>query len=177
MARWARFPQPKLLLGAALLTSGVVLIAWQSHLTFVTDDWDLLIHRRGISPHVFLDPHARHIIIAPTAIYKAIQATIGMESLLPFAVVATGAFLATVVLLFVYLLTLVAEWTALIAVIPILFMGSAWDDLLTPFHIGYFVSMVFGLGALVALQRRDARGDAIACGLLIASLTFSEVAV
>jgi hypothetical protein len=177
MARWARLMQPKLLLGAALLTSGVVLIAWQSHLTFVTDDWDLLIHRRGISPNVFLDPHARHIIIAPTAIYKAIQATIGMESLLPFAVVATGAFLATVVLLFVYLRTRVGEWTALIAVIPILFMGTAYEDLLTPFQIGYFGSMVFGLGALLALQRRDARGDAIACGLLIASLTFSEVAV
>jgi hypothetical protein len=177
MARWAKLAQPKLLLGAALLTSGVLLIVWQSHLTFVADDWDLLIHRRGLSPDVFLDPHARHIIIAPTAIYKAIQATVGMGSLTPFALVATGAFLATVVLLFVYLRTRLGEWTALIAVIPILFMGSAWEDLLTPFQIGYFGSMVFGLGALLALQRRDARGDAIACGLLIASLTFSEVAV
>jgi hypothetical protein len=177
MAHRAKLTPPELLLGAALLTSGVVLIAWQSHLTFVTDDWDLLIQRRGISPHVFLEPHARHIIIAPTAIYKAIQATVGMSSLLPFAVVATGAFLATVVLLFVYLRTRVGEWTAVIAVIPILFMGSAYEDLLTPFQIGYFGSMVFGLGALLALQRRDARGDAIACGLLLVSLTFSEVAV
>jgi hypothetical protein len=177
MARWARLLQPKLLLGAALLSSGVLLIAWQSHLTFLPDDWDLLIQRRGLSPDVFLKPHARHIIIAPTAIYKAIQATLGMGSLLPFAVVATGAFLATVVLLFVYLRTRLGEWTALIAVIPVLFMGTAYEDLLTPFQIGYFGSMVFGLGALLALQRRDTRGDAIACGLLLASFSFSEVAV
>jgi hypothetical protein len=177
MDRLAKLAQPKLLLAAALLASGVVLIAWQSHLTFVADDWDLLIHRRGFSADVFLDPHARHIIITPTAIYKAIESTLGMDSLTPFAVVSTGAFLATVALLFVYLRTRVGEWTALIAVMPILFMGTAYEDLLAPFQIGYFGSLVFGLAALLALQRRDATGDAIACVSLIASLTFSEVAV
>jgi hypothetical protein len=177
MARLEKLAQPKLLLGVAMAISGVLLIAWQSHLTFVADDWDLLIQRRGLSPHVFLDPHARHIIITPAAIYKAIEATLGMDSLTPFAVVATGLFLVSVALLFVYLRTRVGEWVALIAVIPILFMGTAYEDLLTPFQMGYFGSMVFGLGALLALQRADARGDAIACVLLIASLTFSEVAV
>jgi hypothetical protein len=177
MARLERLARPKLLLGVAMAISGVLLIVWQSHLTFVADDWDLLIQRRGLSPDVFLDPHARHIIITPAAIYKAIEATLGMDSLTPYAAVATGGFLATVALLFVYLRTRVGEWTALIAVIPILFMGTAYEDLLTPFQIGYFGSMVFGLGALLALQRKDAKGDAIACGLLIVSLTFSEVAV
>jgi hypothetical protein len=177
MDRLEKLARPKLLLGVAMAISGVLLIAWQSHLTFVADDWDLLIQRRGLSPDVFLDPHARHIIITPAAIYKAIEATLGMDSLTPYAVVATGLFLATVMLLFIYLRTRVGEWTALIAVIPILFMGTAYEDLLTPFQIGYFGSMVFGLGALLALQRKDAAGDAIACVLLIASLTFSEVAV
>jgi hypothetical protein len=177
MARLEKLAQPKLLLVAAMLASGVVLIAWQSHLTFVADDWDLLIQRRGLTLDDFLNPHARHIIITPAAIYKAIEATLGMDSLTPYAVVATTAFLGTVALLFVYLRTRVGEWVALFAVLPILFMGTAFEDLLTPFQIGYFGSMVFGLGALLALQRRDARGDAIACVLLIASLTFSEVAV
>ena len=177
MTALAKLARPKLLLAIAMLTSGVLLIAWQSHLTFVADDWDLLIQRRGISPHVFLDPHAQHIIIAPTAIYKAIQATFGMDSLLPYAVAATTLFLATALLLFVYLRSRVGEWVAVLAVIPILFMGTAYEDLLTPFQVGYFGAMAFGLGALLALQRRDPRGDAIACGLLVLALTFEEVAV
>lgn len=177
MARLAKLTQPKVLLALALATAGVLLISWQSHLTFLADDWDLLIQRRGFTLDDFMKQHAGHVIIAPAAIYKAIESTLGMESLTPFAVVATGAFLATVVLLFVYLRTRVGEWTALLAVIPVLFMGSAYEDLLTPFQIGYFGALLFGLAAILALQRRDPLGDALACGFLIAALTFEEVAI
>ena len=67
---------------------------------------------------------------APTLIYKGIQATIGMERLLPYAVVSTASFLASVVLLFVYLRRRVGEWLALAGVLPVLFMGTAWEVLL-----------------------------------------------
>src|SRR4249920_1478715 len=128
----------RILLGLGLAASGALLIAWQSHLTFFIDDWDLLLSRRGFNAHAFLDPHNEHIIIAPTAIYKAIQATIGMDSLLPYAVVATAAFIASAILLFAYLRSRVGDWLALAATALILFIGAAYEDLLTPFQVGYF---------------------------------------
>jgi hypothetical protein len=37
--------------------------------------------------------------------------------------------------------------------------------------------MATGIGALLALERDDERGDAVACALLVVSLTFSELAI
>ena len=75
-------------------------------------------YRRGFNLDVLLRPHAEHILLAPTLIYKGIQATIGMEKLLPYAVVSTASFLASVVLLFLYLRRRVGEWLALAGVLP-----------------------------------------------------------
>jgi hypothetical protein len=167
----------RVLLGLALAASGALLIAWGSHITFLIDDWSLLLHRRGFDPHVLLDPHARHLILGPVLVYKAIQATIGMQSRVPYDVVAIAAFLASVVLLFVYVRRRVGDWVALAAVLPILVMGTAYEDLLSAFQIGYFGSMAFGLGALLAIERADRRGDVTACALLVASLAFAEIAL
>jgi hypothetical protein len=168
---------PVLLAGLAAVVSAVLLIAWQSHLTFFIDDWDLLVRRRGFSADTLLDPHARHLIIGPTITYKAAEATFGMDSQIPYAVPAVIAFIASIAVLFVYLRRRVGEWLALAAVLPVLFMGSAQEDLLHPFQIGYFGSMAFGIGALLAIERQDRRGDVIACGLLLASLAFAEIAL
>jgi hypothetical protein len=167
----------RVLLVLAVVASGALLIAWGSQITFLIDDWNLLLNRRGFDAHVLLDPHARHLILGPVLIYKAIQATIGMESRTPYDVVAVVAFLASVVLLFIYLRRRVGDWVALAAVLPVLVMGSAYEDLLSAFQVGYFGSMAFGIAALLALERRDERGDAIACAALVASLAFSEIAL
>jgi hypothetical protein len=167
----------RILLGLAVAGSGALLIAWGSHITFLIDDWNLLLNRRGFDAHALLDPHARHLILGPVLIYKAIQATIGMESSLPYDVVAVAAFLASVVLLFIYLRQRVGHWVALAAVLPVLVMGSAYEDLLSAFQIGYFGSMAFGIAALLALERRNRPGDAIACAALVASLAFAEIAL
>ena len=90
---------------------------------------------------------------------------------------ATASFLASVALLYVYLRRRVGDWVALAAVLPILVMGSAYEDLLSAFQIGYFGSMAFGIGALLAIERADGRGDAFACVLLVASLAFAEIAL
>jgi hypothetical protein len=168
---------PRAALAVALAASGVLLLVWVSHLSFFGDDWDPLLYRRGFSLDVLLGPHAEHILLGPTLIYKAIQATIGMESLLPYGVVSTLSFLGSVVLLFAYLRRRVDPWLALAGVLPVLFMGTASEVLLWPFEISFSAAMAAGIGALLALERGDDRGDAIACGLLVLSLAFSELAV
>jgi uncharacterized membrane protein YdcZ (DUF606 family) len=168
---------PRALLAVAVAASGILLLVLLSHLTFFGDDWDPLLFRRGFNLDVLLRPHAEHILLGPTLIYKGIQATIGMEKLLPYAVVSTASFLASVVLLFVYLRRRVDQWLALAGVLPVLFMGTATEVLLWPFEVSFTASMAAGIGALLTLERGDQRGDAIACGLLVFSLAFSELAL
>ena len=80
-------------------------------------------------------------------------------------------------LLFFYLRRRVGEWLALAGVLPVLFMGTAWEVLLWPFEVYFTGSMAAGIGALLALERDDERGDALACALLVVSLAFSELAL
>ncbi len=165
------------LFGAAAAASGVLLLVWQSHLTFFFDDWDPLLDRRGLSADALLRPHIDHILLATTVIYKTIQATIGMGSPFPYAVVSTAAFLLSAALLFVYIRRRVGEWLALAGVLPILFLGAGARDLLWSFQIFFFGAMACGLGALLVLERPFRNADAVACGLLVLSFTFSELAL
>jgi hypothetical protein len=167
----------RILLGLAMAASGALLLVWQSHLTFLVDDWDLLLSRRGFNAHALFDPHENHLIVGPTLIYRAIQTTFGMDSIVPYAAAAIVCFLASVLLLFVFLSRRVGDWVALAAVLPILFMGTAYEDLLTAFQLNYFASVALGIEALLAIERRDRRGDLTACALLLASLAFAEIAL
>jgi hypothetical protein len=162
---------------AAIACSGALLLILQSQLMLYGDDWEILLQRRGFSAGVFLDPHLDHIAIAPVAIYKALLAVFGMRSALPFEVVSTLVFLLSVVLLFVYLRRRVGDWPALLGSILILFLGAAWSDLLWSFQIGFFGSVAAGLGALLALERDDRKGDLFACALLVLAISFSELGV
>jgi hypothetical protein len=162
-------------LAVAVVTSAALLISVDSHLTFISDDWELLIKRHGWSPGVFLDPFHENIVFGPAVLYKLLLAIFGMGSALPFHLVSVSLFLASAVLLFVYLRRRVGDWPALIGAIAILFLGAAFEDLLWAFQMGYFASMAAGLGMLLALDRSDRRGDRIACVLLVASLAFSSL--
>ena len=113
----------------------------------------------------------------PIAIYKVLVSTFGMDSPASFQVVAVALFLISVGLLFVYVRARVGAWPALAAILPILFLGQAWDDLLFPFQMSLFGSMACGIGALLALDRHDRPGDLAATGLLLGSLLFSDVGI
>jgi hypothetical protein len=166
-----------LCLAAALACSGAYLLILQSHLTFFLDDWMFLLDRRGFSAPVFLDPHNDHIAILPVAIYKALLALFGMNSAMPFAIVSTLVFLLSAVLLFTYVRRRVGDWPALLGSILILFLGAGWTDLLWSFQIGFSGSIAAGLGALLALDRDDRKGDLVACALLVISTSFSELGI
>lgn len=175
-ARTPGISSPALLLLIWLVgASGCLLLFWGSKLSFILDDWEFLLYRRGFSAQTILEPHGEHISIAPILIYKALLATVGMGSALPFRVVSTAAFLLSAVLLFTILRRAVGQWPALAAVAIVLFLGAAWEDLLWAFQIGYFGSMAAGLGMLLALDRGDRRGDRCACLLLTVSILFSSL--
>src|SRR6266480_4659686 len=102
LGRRPRDPVVLLLATAALASAGLLLV-WGSRLTFLLDDWEFLLYRPGFTAHSILTPHGEHISIAPILIYKALLATAGMDSSVPFLAVSVVLFLATSALLFVYL--------------------------------------------------------------------------
>ncbi len=164
-----------ILLGIAVAASATLLLVIGSRLTFFYDDWEFLIYRRGFDVSAFLDPHNEHIVLIPVAIYKALLASFGMTSSMPFRVVSTIVFLISAVLLFIYLRRRVGDALALLATVLVLFLGPAWEDLLWPFQVGFFGSVAAGLGMLLMLERDDRTGDRIACLLLTVSIAFSSL--
>src|SRR5262245_6574603 len=170
--------QPATLLAAgAMLASGILLLHWLSPLTFWRDEWDFLLHRRSWSVGTFLDPFVEHLVAASILIYKTGVSVFGMDSARPFQLVAVALFLLSVGLLFHYVRRRVGEWLALAAILPILFLGPSWDDLLFPFQMALFGSVACGIGALLALERRDQGWDLLATGLLLGSLLFSDLGI
>jgi len=157
--------------------SGALLLSFDSQLTFIADDWELLVAREGWAPDVFLSPFHENIVAGPTLVFKFLLAIFGMDSAVPFYVVSISLFLLSAVLLFVYLRARVGDWLALIGAFLVLFLGAAFEDLLWAFQLGYFGSMAAGLGMLLALDRGDDRADRIACGLLAVSIAFSSLGI
>jgi hypothetical protein len=166
-----------LIAAGAMAVSGGLLLHWLGRLTFWRDEWDFLLHRRSWSVDTFLDPFVEQLLAIPILIYRVLVGAFGMDSPLPFQIVAVLLFLASVGMLFVYVRRRVGEWLALAAILPILFLGPSWDDLLFPFQMALFGSVACGIGALLALERRDRAGDLLAMALLLASLFFFDLGI
>lgn len=162
-------------LAVAMLACAGLLIALNTQLTFIADEWELLVLRQGWSPGVFLEPFNEHVILGPALVYKTLLAVFGMGSPLPYQLVAIASHLAVCLLLFIWLRRRVGDWAALLGAALILFLGAAFEDLLWAFQLGFFVSIAAGLGALIALDRGDRNGDLIATVLLIVSISFTSV--
>lgn len=165
------------LLGALLLASALLLLALGDGLTFFQDSWAFLMQRRGWDAATFLDPHNEHIVVIPVAIQKLLLVWFGMSSAAPERVVLTLLLVATAALFFVYVRRRLGPWPALIATVPLLFLGPAWQVLLWPFEMGYVGALLFGIAMLLALDRDDGRGDAFACLFLAIAIGFSSLGV
>jgi hypothetical protein len=168
---------PDVLAGGAVLLSGIFLLHWFSRITFWRDEWGLLLHRRGWSVGTFLDPAVEHLVAIPILIYKVLLETAGMNSPAPYQLLAVCSFLLTVGLLFVYMRSRVSPWVALAVILPILFLGPSWDDLLFAYQMTFFGSIACGIGAFLCLGRRTPGFDLAAMGLLVAALMFSDAGI
>lgn len=168
---------PILLLSVALAASAALLLSYTSHLTFLGDSWELLARRSGWSPSTFLEPFNEHPVVIPALIYRSLLELFGMDSALPFHLVATALFLLCAVLVFVYMRRRVGDWLALGGALLLLFMGAAHEDLLWEFQMCFFGSIAGGLGALLALDRESRRGDILASILLVLATAFSTLGV
>ena len=166
-----------LLFFVALMVSAGALVLWLSDLTFWRDEWAFILDRRYGGIDVFLDPFVEQLLAVAVAVYKLLIAVFGIESPLPFQLAHVAVWIGLTTVLFFYLRRRVGEWLALAGLLPILFFGPAWDDLLFPFQISFLGALGCGVGALFALDREDLRGDLIAAVLLLIGLFCQHVAI
>lgn len=158
-----------------MAVAGVVIVVLGSKVTFILDDWVFILYRRDFNLDAFLAPDNEHLVAGAVAVWKLMLTGFGMGSALPYRIVSTAVFLLGDWLLFVWIRRRLGSWPALIATLPVIFMGAAFEDLLWFSSITFLGSLTCGLGMLVALDRHDRTGDRLACVWLIGAMLFSSV--
>ena len=155
---------------AGLLALGAILVLVQTrNLSFFGDDWDFVLDRRGLSPHVLLTPHGPHLSLIPILTYKLLLQVFG-SSYLPFRLLA-----ALDLVLIAYVLGRVCRakwgrWWGLAPVLLLVTLGQGGVTLLWSFQVGYALALAAGVIALLAVQRDETWADVLACGMLLLSL-------
>ena len=124
-AAWLADPRLPLVLlrGRGRRLGGVLLVVLSSRLTFFIDDWDVLLHRRGLSADVFLraarrapgDGHRRALQGDPGHVRDGLAHPVRdrLDARLRWS---AGS------LLFVWMRSRVGAWLALAGVLPLLFL-------------------------------------------------------
>lgn len=159
-----------------MLASSVLVVVLGARLNFLLDDWTYILDRRDFSADAFLLPANEHLVVGPVVLWKLLIAGFGIGSTLSFRLVTVAMLFLGVWFLFVWLRRRLGEWPALIATVPVLFLGAAFDDFLwISAAFPFLAGMACGLGMLLALDRRDAAGDRIACAWLVGALLFSSL--
>lgn len=164
-----------LLLFGAMAISAAIIVVLGSKLTFILDDWTYILYRRDFSADAFLIPANEHLVGGAVATWKLLLDGFGMSSIVPYRVVSTAMFMLGNWFLFVWIRRRLGAWPALIATVPVIFLGAAFEDLFWFASITFLGSITCGLGMLVALDRRDSVGDGLACAWLIGTMLFSSV--
>jgi hypothetical protein len=160
-----------LLLGISAVAAAVIADAGRDTV-FRGDDWDLLLHRRGISLDELLAPHNEHLLALQVAVQNAVVAVVGPDYVALRGLLIASV-VATVCVVFLFAGRRVGPWAALALTVPLLFLGSGADNLLWPTMLGVVWSLGFGTTALLLLETRSSRGNAIAALSLLAAVASS----
>ncbi len=161
------------LLGVAMVAASALILYLNRGTTFFLDELVHVYNSPRLDLKYVFEPVNGHLGITSKLLYKVVLETIG-DDYVYFRVlhvivecVAAAAFYALVK-------RRIGALPALAPTVVLLFFGSAYSHVVIPIGIGIFVCVGASLGALLALERGDRRGDVAACLLIIAAIaTFS----
>jgi len=155
-----------IVLGFAAAFAALLILVEGRSTTFFNDE--VAIFQRlgeGIDLGSILEPHNGHLVLPAHLVYAGIFSWIG-PSYIALRVIGALVVVACGVLFFLLAKRRIGSMAALVPTIILLLLGSAWEAILWPLTMLTFgLAVAFGLGALAALDREDARGDVAACAL------------
>jgi hypothetical protein len=163
----------------AFLTVAVAVATWLlllgRDLTFHSDEWTLLAFPPPLTDiPAWFAPHNEHWSTLLYVVYLGANAVFGLSSYLPYLAVLVGLHLVATAGLYRLLGRIVGPLPALVGSLLMLLLGSAYQDLLWAFQIGFVGSTAAGLWSMVLLTGARRR-HAVAAVLLSASLAFSGI--
>lgn len=132
-----------------LLGGGVILWFGRHWDLFFWDEWTTAFYRREGWIGAFFAPHGGHLIAVLLIPYRILFATVGLDSYWPYKIVGLAVHLGVVWLLFTYARARLQPAVAVMAVIPLLFLGSAWEVLFWPYIMGFDLPLLCFLAALL----------------------------
>jgi hypothetical protein len=157
---------------AALISIVVIGLAGRGQ-TLKGDEWGYA-HRLAtlsLPDAMFNTPPGKYLLVLPMLFYKFAFSTIGISDYVPYRLVGMGLTIAAAILFLILAGRRIGYLLALPGAVLIIFLGSASEVTSTPLRIAEQIAVVAGLGVLLALERRDLRGDVAACLLLVISIT------
>jgi hypothetical protein len=164
-----------LALGFALAT--VLILIWGPQQTFINDEWNYLVVYRGFALETLLAPQNGHLVVLPRLIYKAMYATVGAESHLPYQALTAVVHVIVATLFFLLVRRRTRLVPAVALTLLVAFFGATWDTLMGGYELPNVIGMAAGLGMLLALERRTFAADVAASVLLAASLASFSVGI
>jgi hypothetical protein len=165
------------LLGAVCSLSAATVVILGTRLTFFNDDWYFLLQRPGLTADSVFAPHNGHLSALAVLIYKGLVELFGLGPQLPFRLVLAATLVGLGIAVYALVSERAGRLLGLVAATIILFLGSAWEDLLWSFQIGLVGSLAVGLAALIALERDSGQRNAVACLLLVVSISLSDLGI
>ncbi len=163
-------------LGLAMAGAATLILYFSRGLTFTVDELVWFMQSPHLDLHTALEPHGGHLTLTARVVYKAIFEIFG-DSYLPFRLLVVVTQLVTVALFFVYARRRLGGLVALAPCLVLLVFGSDSLHVLNGNGFTVIGALGCGIGALLALERRDTAGDLLACGLLCLGLATYTVAL
>lgn len=157
--------------------AAALILGWGKGQTFINDEWNYLVSVRGFSLETLLHPQNGHLILVPLLIYKALFATAGAESHLPYQVTTVVLHLTVAALFFALVRTRLPLAVAVALTVLVAFFGAGWDTVMGAYEIPNLTGMAAGLAMLLALERRTTAGNVTACFLLGLTLASFSVGI
>ncbi len=164
-------------LAVLLALSGALIMYMGRGLTFYYDDWEWVIHQYGGGTHWLLMAHGGNISIVPAAVYRILLHLVGLNHYAVFRLDVVVLHLICGTLVYVLAARRIDRFPALLAAALILFLGSAWEDLLWGFQVGYLLSVAGGLLTWTLLERRGRLNDTFAMLCLVVTALSSSLGI
>ena len=154
----------------ALIVLGTAIAFFETRgFSFYFDDWDFVLHRRGLSPSVLLAPHGPHLVVLPILIYKFLLKVFG-GSYLPFRVLTALDMAGLAFAVGFVCRRLWGRWWGLVPVLALVTLGCGSWPLLWSFEVEYAIADALGVVALLALALDWRHSRPLACALLVLAL-------